>query len=79
MTRKLQKLLAVIGIGSVTLFQAGAGCDYLADQFLKGIEIGYQAETGESLFGTESSYDDVWEIDSFDDFSDCDYGCDLWW
>lgn len=83
MTQKLMKILAVLGIGSVTLFQAG-GCDYLADQFAKGFEIGYNGGSFDDLFTTDCGYsdssyddisrnvDDVWNYDS-------ETGSDYWW
>ncbi len=78
MTRKLHKILAAFGIGSVTLFQAGGGWDYLAEQFMQGVELGYQMETGESLFGTSFEDDVYWDDTSYVDYSDGDYGGDVW-
>jgi hypothetical protein len=48
MARIVQKILVVLGIGSMTLFQAG-GCDTGAAEFLKGIQDGYTSVTGTSL------------------------------
>jgi hypothetical protein len=48
MARKIQKILVALGIGSMTLFQAG-GCDTSAAEFLKGIQDGYSSVTGTSL------------------------------
>jgi len=77
MTRKITKILAVFGIGSITLFQAGS-CDYLAEQFVKGFEIGYNGGSVEDLFGSSECDlgEDLLEVDNWD--YDCDYGCELW-
>ena len=48
MARIIQKILVVLGIGSMTLFQVGS-CDTSAADFLKGIQDGYSSVTGTSL------------------------------
>jgi len=49
MARIVQKILVVLGIGSMTLFQAAGGCDAGAASFLQGIQDGYTSVTGTSL------------------------------
>jgi len=72
MTRILHKILAVLGIGSITLFSV-SGCDYLAQQFARGFEIGYNGGDFGDLVDSDCSFDDIWEVDSWD----CDYSCEL--
>jgi len=84
MTRKLYKILAVLGISGITMFQAGS-CDALAAEFARGFEIGLNGGSIEDLHSTDCGYDDgsyaddsliddSWNVDSWD----CDSSCDLW-
>ncbi len=42
MTRKLSRMLAYLGIGGITLFQAN-GCDAFLESFWQGFQIGYES------------------------------------
>lgn len=48
MTRKLRKLVSILGIGSVCLFSAGS-CDLAASSFLEGVDPGLIAGLGQQL------------------------------
>lgn len=87
MTRTINKVLAVLGISGFAMFQVG-GCESVATEFLKGVDLGYQAQTGESLLGGGEDlgvgYDDGFGDDigfddgyGFDDSYGWDEGCDV--
>ena len=49
MTRKIRKILVVLGISGAALFQVG-GCDAYTQEFVKGFNLGFSSQTGEDFF-----------------------------
>ncbi|MBP7935710.1 MAG: hypothetical protein KA354_13770 [Phycisphaerae bacterium] len=67
MIRKIRKVLVVLGISGVTLFQAN-GCDTFMQEFVKGFNLGYSSQTGEEFFTpcSDGSYGILGECPSGD-------------
>ncbi len=70
---KLRKMLATTTLGTTMILgMPGGGCDAMVGEFMKGVEIGYAATTGESFFGGGPSQQSGFE--SSDGWGDESYG-----
>jgi len=62
MARKLRKLLVVVGISSVSLFNCH-GCDTFMDEFLKGFEEGLNGVIDDSFGDIDYDGSDITPTD----------------
>lgn len=72
---KLRKMLATSTLGTTMLLaMPGAGCDAMVGEFMKGVQLGYAATTGENLFGGPPSASQQSGPAAHDGWSDSSYG-----